>query len=888
VTGSPFVLMFALLSPLVAIATTLDARRSARRHQREESERFESECAAYEAAVVVAHARERSDADVRTPLMGGGADRNVIRVGVAPALSGSAPDEVLQPGDSAGELRVRALRERARHHPAMPLCAPRGHIAVIGDGMAADTIARRLLHEEGVHLIRLREPWPGAGAGADTAAGADVAEGAVTPRATIIRVSSATRIEVSVGGATPIVATPEFVTARQVDAAALHRRASEIPALPDSVSWRTIYRDAADDATEATHTTDTNSATLIGVDVEGPAVLDIVRDGPHALVGGTTGSGKSEFLRTLALAWVADRSPNEVQLLFVDFKGGATFAGLTRLPHVIQLVTDLDPLVAERTLHTLRAELRRRERVLAAAGLRDIAHHPGVLSRLVVIVDEFAAVLETFPALHSVFADLSARGRSLGVHLVLCTQSPAAVVRDAVATNCSIRVAFRLSTTASTAFLGAAGRGLESAGPGRARVVHGDTAREVQVAVIDDADIESVCQRWRDHDFDGPPWPQPLPSVIEHRELAAALAAAPSGAAAVVPVAVPVAVPVPASGSATLVLRFGLLDDPAEQRQVAAQWAPARDGALAVMGAPRSGRTVALTTLAFAAHRAGRVTMVLPPSLAEAWTLLEQCAQSSPPEALLLGDNLDLLLADSGERASDLLTRWDAAARALRRAGGAVVASMGSTAGVRSLVQGRFESRLILRSVDSDEHAFAGAPRGMFDRQAPAGRGWWAGLQVQVLCGAEPLRPTSMPAPEWAPSDGADVLIITRRPTLVADVLRDAYPQHHVVSDLSTFTAPGAALLGMSFSGGDPSQVVDVTPRILIGDSDAWQAAWSVFTSARRHATVVGVFADDADVRVLLGHRSPPPPLDADRGDVWVVEPGEPLARRRWGVFAAE
>jgi hypothetical protein len=176
----------------------------------------------------------------------------------------------------------------------------------------------------------------------------------------------------------------------------------------------------------------------------------------------------------------------------------------------------------------------------------------------------------------------------------------------------------------------------------------------------------------------------------------------------------------------------------------------------------------------------------------------------------------------------------------------------------------------------------------MFDRQAPAGRGWWAGLQVQVLCGAEPLRPTSMPAPEWAPSDGADVLIITRRPTLVAEVLRDTYPQHHVVSDLSTCTPPGTALLGMSFSGGNPSQVVDVTPRILIGDSDAWQAAWSVFASARRHATVVGVFADDADVRVLLGHRSPPPPLDADRGDVWVVEPGEPLARRRWGVFAAE
>jgi len=336
------------------------------------------------------------------------------------------------------------------------------------------------------------------------------------------------------------------------------------------------------------------------------------------------------------------------------------------------------------------------------------------------------------------------------------------------------------------------------------------------------------------------------------------------------------------------VLSFGLLDDPAEQRRVAAQWTPARDGALAVMGAPRSGRTVALTTLAFAAQRAGRVTMVLPQSLAEAWALLEQCAQSPQSKALLLGDNLDLLLADSGERASDLLARWDAAARALRRAGGAVVASMGSTSGVRSLVQGRFESRLILRSADSDEHAFAGAPRGMFDRQAPPGRGWWAGLQVQVLCGAEPLRPASMPAPEWAPSDGADVIIITRRPILVADVLRDAYPQHHVVSDLSTLRAPGLDLLGMSSPGAHPLQIVDVTPRILIGDSDAWQAAWSVFTFMRRHAAVVGVYADDADVRVLLGHRSPPPPLDTDRGDVWVIEPGDQLVRGRWTVFGAE
>lgn len=860
-TGSPFVLVFALLSPLIAIATTLDGRRTARRDRRDEAERFERECRAYAAAVAQAHALERAELEARHPVLGVGLDaRHPLRLGSGPAPSAAAPHELLLPGDSADEVRLRAVLADARQNPRLPVLVPRGRVAVRGEGLVTEALVRRLEHEPGTSVVRLGEgehPAPGA---------------------LFLHVRSATRIDIVASDGATTTAQPEFVGRRQLAAAAAQSARGRAVPPPTVVRWADLAGAHRHDAREASST-----AVAIGLDGAGLVSIDLERDGPHALVGGTTGSGKSEFLRTLALGWAAERSPGEVQLLFVDFKGGATFAGLTDLPHAVGIVTDLDPLVAERALLSLRAELRRRERVLAEAGLRDVAQQPGLLSRLVVLVDEFAALLDAFPELHAAFADLSARGRSLGVHLVLCTQNPAAVVRDSVAANCSVRIAFRLTASASAGFVGAgavtggiaadgstvtasepAGRALAAAPPGRGLVVTAGTARAVQVATVDDTDIAAVCERWAGAQRESGPWLPPLPARldlgdVEPHAITASLRRQHGAGPALV-------------GLPPLV--FGMLDDPAEQRQVPAVWEPARDGSLAVVGAPRSGTTTALAALADAARRVGAPIAVLPGVVHEAWEALDGLIEAPLDGGLLLADDLGLLLADAGELGPELLARWDAAVRALRRAGGAAAAGLGSATAARSLLGARFESRLILRCVDADDHQLAGAPRGLVDRSAPPGRGWWSDRQVQVLA-AEPtdLEPMRCPALPWQVPQGRDVVVVTRRPARVASALRAATASP-VVTDL-TAASPAA----------EAGSAVVLAPRILVGDPEGWHAAWSLFTALRRTSPIVIAQADAADLRALLGLRTVPPPLGA--GEVWVTEPSEPLRRRSWAMLAA-
>jgi S-DNA-T family DNA segregation ATPase FtsK/SpoIIIE len=101
--------------------------------------------------------------------------------------------------------------------------------------------------------------------------------------------------------------------------------------------------------------------------------LDLRTQGPHALVGGTTGAGKSEFLQAWVLGMAAAHSPDRVSFLFVDYKGGSAFAKCLELPHVVGLVTDLSPYLVRRALTSLRAELRYREHLLNDKGAKDLA-----------------------------------------------------------------------------------------------------------------------------------------------------------------------------------------------------------------------------------------------------------------------------------------------------------------------------------------------------------------------------------------------------------------------------------------------------------------------------------------------------------------------------------
>ena len=106
----------------------------------------------------------------------------------------------------------------------------------------------------------------------------------------------------------------------------------------------------------------------VGVAADGPLHLDLRAQGPHALVGGTTGSGKSEFLQAWVLAMAAEYSPDRVTSLFVDYKGGAAFADCMRVPHCVGLVTDLSPHLVRRAL----TSLQHREHLLNKRGAKDL------------------------------------------------------------------------------------------------------------------------------------------------------------------------------------------------------------------------------------------------------------------------------------------------------------------------------------------------------------------------------------------------------------------------------------------------------------------------------------------------------------------------------------
>ncbi|MCR8672059.1 FtsK/SpoIIIE domain-containing protein, partial [Agrococcus sp. HG114] len=256
---------------------------------------------------------------------------------------------------------------------------------------------------------------------------------------------------------------------------------------------------------------------------EEPIELDLVRDGPHAVVGGTTGSGKSELLIAWVAAMAAGRTTEEVSFLLVDFKGGASFAALHGLAHVVGVMTDLDEPGARRAIESLRAELRRRERQLADQGARSIEEARG-LPRLVIVVDEFAAMLAELPDLHRVFVDLAARGRSLGVHLVLCTQRPADAVRDALLANCGIRISLRVTgdadAVAVTGSPQAATIPLEARGRCVVRVSGGAT-RLAQAALATGDHLAELVAAASALPRQERPWREPLPARLLLRDVGA-------------------------------------------------------------------------------------------------------------------------------------------------------------------------------------------------------------------------------------------------------------------------------------------------------------------------------------------------------------------------------
>ena len=272
----------------------------------------------------------------------------------------------------------------------------------------------------------------------------------------------------------------------------------------------------------------------IGMSPSGPVELDLVSDGPHALVAGCTGSGKSEAL----IGWLASiahcYSPDKVRFVLIDYKGGSTFARLQGLPHTHALLTDLDPGATTRALEGIAAELQRREEQLSELSFPDLASWerahsdapasvPRAPARLVVAIDEFRVLSQTHPDSMDILLRLAAQGRSLGLHLIAATQRPSGAVSAQMRANMDIRLALRcVSAADSTDILGDARAASLPRIPGRAVL---DGTGTIQLAYMEDvASVVSQCAHTWPHSGVAALWAPALPESITWKEVDSASA----------------------------------------------------------------------------------------------------------------------------------------------------------------------------------------------------------------------------------------------------------------------------------------------------------------------------------------------------------------------------
>ena len=385
---------------------------------------------------------------------------------------------------------------------------------------------------------------------------------------------------------------------------------------------------------------------VLGAGYDGDFAVDLVRDGPHALVAGTTGSGKSELLQTLVATLAVVNRPDEMTFVLVDYKGGSAFAECGDLPHTVGLVTDLDGHLVERALVSLGAELRRREALLAGAGAKDIADYldkrsrggntQPPLPRLLLVIDEFASMVRELPDFIAGLVNIAQRGRSLGIHLVLATQRPGGAVTPDIRANTNLRIALRTTdTTESRDIIDAPDSGeISPANPGRGYARLGPSAllpfQSCRVggrrpggppggaAGGAEPPVRAATVSWRELGDSPrragarPGSAAPTEAVTDLAVLAEAIARAAEQAGVprqpspwLPPLPEVLQWTRPAAPRPTAdreprlpAVEYGLVDLPAAQRRAPLAYDLDGGGHLHVIGSPRSGRSQALRTLA--------------------------------------------------------------------------------------------------------------------------------------------------------------------------------------------------------------------------------------------------------------------------------------------------
>ncbi|SDH41852.1 FtsK/SpoIIIE domain-containing protein [Microbacterium pygmaeum] len=881
VTGSVLSLWLAALGPLIAVATMADAARAARRDRRRADRTAFLARERVVRAIDDRHAEERDRRWSRHPDVAGFLAREgeiwravPDRADALVVGSGSQPSglRVTGGGDEPASVEVRDRAATLERAPA--IVSPSAGVAVVGDAVLGSAVVRALV----LQVCLARPP------GAITITGALRGENAWAerlPHRARSRSSAgvASTVLVLVGpdeevpdradiaivrvdpGTPPPARCRVVLTVRSPARAVLDVDgdiselsieavgAGQAAAIADELAeraGRTVVSRRSDEPVDLSSLLDSAPApargalpAVIGTESGEPRVVDLVGDGPHAIVAGVTGSGKSELLISWVLSLCAGHSTRQVSFLLADFKGGTAFDSLATLPNVTGVLTDLDGAGARRAIESLRAEVRWREAELARCGARDILDPRVELPRLVIVVDEFAALLGDHPELHAVFSDVAARGRALGVHLVLGTQRPSGVMRESLLANCPLRISLRVNDPAdSRVVLGTSEAaelpgGADGRGVALMRTAADVIPRRVRIALSHRDDIERIVQR-----AGGPPprrpWLPELPTRVHLEEL----------------------IPSPTASEAEALV-LGLADEPENQRQLPAV-VRIEDRGLLVIGGAGSGRSTALRTLA---AQAPSGAVWIPADGEGAWDAVADLVRNPPARgSVVLIDDLDALMARMPhDYALELADRLDRVMRTTGEAGYLVVAAVQRLSGSAARLADLLPRRLVLAAASRADYIAAGGDPHHHVPGDGAGRGRLAGRAVQVAISDDLPLVGPPPSSAWVPLRPLSGFVARRSPTTRAS--------------LADWEAHGVRVLSVDdfvAQAGWP----DDDRVVVFGDPEEWQRSWRALTSVRTETDLVIDAACAPEWRMLSGERSLPPYCEPGRARAWLISAG--------------
>jgi DNA segregation ATPase FtsK/SpoIIIE, S-DNA-T family len=544
--------------------------------------------------------------------------------------AGGAAGRQVAVGTTAGTALAADLADRDDDDPRHVLAVLDSPALIEGRGAAGRALLRAGEKVSGIVIARTSERLPAA-----CTTVVELADEAGEAR--LLRPQTGQRVDpLLVAGMSPETARDCAIALARFEDADLQLAGG---ALPGHVGLLSLLGMGEPEAGEMrrrweAHSAETSLVTRFALSEDGPLDIDLISDGPHGLVAGTTGAGKSELLRSLVAALAATHSPLRINFVLVDYKGGSAFGECAELPHTVGMVTDLDEQLGERALLSLEAELRHRERVLREHRATDLieydrlvtrgqaAGRAGPLPRLLVVIDEFATLASELPDFVPSLVGIAQRGRSLGVHMLLATQRPSGAVNENIRANTNLRVCLRVQNSQDSADVidSPAAAKIPRNQPGRAQVrlgpselipvqtalVSGVTAGPAAAPVSTEPFVVTADSR-RQNGSDGDaatasdlqrlvaaatdafgaahplrrPWLPPLPGQVGLEEL---LAMGP---------------PRPLAGDSGLVVPLALADDPEAQAQYPIGW-NLNAGNLLLYGIGGSGTTTALSTIALA------------------------------------------------------------------------------------------------------------------------------------------------------------------------------------------------------------------------------------------------------------------------------------------------